>query len=198
MHDLRRGLMTLAIGATLTFAGCGGGTQMPMGPGEMGLGGTPSSPTFMSVSPGGGAMSVPVGTSLEFHWGAPMGPGMEQFVDLHQGGLEGPAVPISHAWSADGTTLVCTPVSPLAPGTQYTLHLGGGMVDANGQVIDMDHYGPGFGGQWITGTGQPGSGGPGGGHHGGAHHGGQPWGGMGPGWQHPNGSYGMAFTFTTG
>ena len=126
-----------------------------------------------------------------------MGVGMEQFLDLHQGGLEGPVVPTTHTWSGDRTTLICTPVGPLAPGTQYTIHLGGGMVDVDGQPIDMDHYGPAFGGQWITGAGQPGSGGPGGWHHGGAHHGGQPWGGLGRGWQHANGSYGMAFTFTT-
>jgi hypothetical protein len=198
MNDLQRTLLSLTIGAPLALVGCGGGADMPMGPGAMGPGGAEVSPTFMSVSPGGGAMGVPVGTPLEFHWGAPMGVGMEQFVDLHLGALEGPVVPIAHAWSAARTALVCTPVGPLAPGTQYTVHVGGGMVDFNGQIIDMEHYGPGFGGQWITGTGQPGTGGSGGGHHGGAHHGGQPWGGMGPGWQHPNGSYGMAFTFTTG
>ena len=197
MTDWRHGLTGIVIGVCLVLVGCGGSTDMPMEPGEMGPGGAGVSPTFMSVSPGGGAMGVPVGTPLEFHWGTPMGLGMEQFVDLHQGGLEGSVVPTTHVWSAGRTTLICTPTGPLAPGSQYTLHLGGGMVDVNGQATDMDQYGPGFGGQWITGTGQPGTGGPGGGHHGGAHHGGQPWGGLAPGWQHANGSYGMAFTFTT-
>jgi hypothetical protein len=136
-------------------------------------------------------MGVPVGTTLELHWGIGMSAGMEQFVDLHLGDVSGPVVPMSYAWSTDQTTLVCNP-SPLQGRTQYTVHVGGGMTGVNGQVIDMDQHGPGFGGQWITSAGQPG-----GGHHGGAHHGGHPWGGLGPGWQHANGSYGMAFTFTT-
>jgi hypothetical protein len=126
-----------------------------------------------------------MGTPLEFHWGTAMGAGMEQFVDLHMGDLSGSVVPMSCAWSGDQTTLVCTPSSPLQPGTQYTVHLGGGMVDVNGQLIDMDMYGLGFGGQWIQG-GMMGTG-----------HGGTAWGMMGGGWRHSNGAYGMAFTFTT-
>ncbi len=186
MTDWRHGLTTLAIGASVTLAGCGGGTDMPMGPGDMGPVEVGMSPTFMSVSPGGGAMGVPVGSPLELHWGAPMRVGMEQYVDLHMGDLSGPVVPMGCAWSANQTTLVCTPSSPLQPGTQYTIHVGGGMVDANGQVIDMDTYGAGLGGQWVQG-GMMGAG-----------HGGTAWGMMGAGWHDSNGAYGMAFTFTTG
>jgi hypothetical protein len=130
-------------------------------------------------------MGVPVGIPLEFHWGTAMGAGMEQFVDLHMGDLARPVVPMSCAWSEGQTTLVCTPSSPLQPGTQYSVHVGGGMVDANGQVIDMGVYGPGFGGQWIQG-GMMGTG-----------HAGMAWGMMGGNWRHSNGAYGMAFTFTT-
>jgi hypothetical protein len=186
-------MAALATAAALTLTACGGGTNMPVGPGPMGPSQTPSgSPAFISVSPGGGAMGVPMGITPELHWGIGMSAGMEQFVDLHLGDVSGPVVPMSCAWSTDQTTLGCTPSSPLQGGTQYTMHVGGGMTGAHGQVIDMDQYGPGFGGQWVTSAGQPG-----GGHHGGAHHGGHPWGGLGPGWQHANGSYGMAFTFTT-
>ena len=186
MNDWRLGLTTLAMGAAVTLAGCGGGTDMPMGPGDMGAGGAVTSPTFMSVSPGGGAMGVAVGTPLELHWGAPMRVGMEQYVDLHMGDLSGPVVPMSCVWSGDQGTLVCTPSSPLQPGTRYVIHVGGGMADTNGQVIDMGMYGPGFGGQWVQG-GMMGAG-----------HGGTAWGMMGAGWRHSNGAFGMAFTFTTG
>jgi hypothetical protein len=130
-------------------------------------------------------MGVPVGTSLEFHWGTAMGAGMEQFVDLHRGDLSGSVVPMSCVWSGGQTTLVCTPSSPLQPGTQYRVHVGGGMVDVNGQLIDMNMYGPGFGGQWIQG-GMMGAG-----------HAGTAWGMVGGGWRQSNGAYGMAFTFTT-
>ena len=54
-----------------------------------------------------------------------------------------------------------------------------------GQQLDYAQYGPMMGGQWIMG-GMMGS-----------SHGGDPWGMMGPGWHNANGSYGMAFTFTT-
>ena len=167
--------------ATLVAAGCGSESSMMTDP----EGGAGASPVFMSVRPGGGSMGVSVGTPLEFHWGTPMGVGMEQYVDLHMGDLSGPVVPMSCAWAGDQTTLVCTPGSPLRPGRQYIVHVGGGMADAAGQVIDMNMYGPGFGGQWIQGGMMSGS------------HGGMAWGMMGGGWQHSNGAYGMAFTFTT-
>jgi len=44
-----------------------------------------------------------------------------------------------------------------------------------------------FGGQWVQGSVMTG-----------AHGGGMGWGMMGVGWRHENGSYGMAFGFTTG
>jgi hypothetical protein len=109
---------------------------------------------------------------------------MEQYVDLHMGDLSGRTVPMTYAWSGERTTLVCSPSSPLEPGTQYVIHIGGGMVDADGEPIDMDEHGPGFGGQWIQG-GMMGAG-----------HAGMSWGMMGAGWQHGS-AYGMAFTFTT-
>jgi hypothetical protein len=167
--------------ATLVAAGCGSEGSMMTGP----EGGVGASPALMSVSPGGGSMGVPAGTPLEFHWGTPMALGMEQYVDLHMGDLSGPVVPMSCAWTGDQTALVCTPGSPLQPRTQYMVHLGGGMVDENGQFIDMEMYGPGFGGQWIQG-GMMGTG-----------HAGTAWGMMGGSWRHSNGAYGMAFTFTT-
>ena len=166
--------------AAFLAAGCGSETDMMTGPG-----GATGSPALTSMIPTGGAMGVPVGSALEFHWGTPMGVGMEQYIDLHMGDLSGPVVPMSCAWSGDQTSLVCNPGSPLQPGTQYVAHVGGGLMDATGQVVDMNMYGPGFGGQWVQG----GMMGPG--------HGGNGWGMMGGGWRHSNGAYGMAFTFTT-
>jgi hypothetical protein len=170
--------LALIGAAAVGVTGCGGGSDPMTGPGG-------GSPTLMSVHPAGGAMGVPVGTSFEIDWGATMGAGMEQYVDLHRGNLSGPVVPMGYAWSEDHSTLICTPASPLQHGLQYVLHIGGGMVDADGDPVDMDMHGPAFGGQWIQG-GMMGSG-----------HGGMPWGMMGGGWQH-GGTYGMAFTVTTG
>jgi hypothetical protein len=165
----------------LVAAGCGGGDNHMMA----GPGGVSGMPAFLSVAPRGGATGVPVSSPLELDWGVAMVSGMEQYVDLHVGDLSGPVVPMSCAWAGDWTQLVCTPTSPLQPGTQYVIHVGGGMVDADGELIDMDEYGPAFGGQWIQG-GMMGAG-----------HAGTPWGMMAGGWQHGDGAYGMAFTFST-
>jgi hypothetical protein len=62
-------------------------------------------------------------------------------------------------------------------------HLGGGMMTQAGQPVDYGQ--PMMAGQWITG-----------GMMGGSHAGGS-WGMMGPNWHNANGSYGMAFSFTT-
>ena len=78
-----------------------------------------------------------------------------------------------------------TPMDPLAPQTEYTTHIGGGMRDANGSLVDMEQHGQDMGGQWIMQNMMQGCmmsicGSM-----------------MGPGWQHSNGSFGMGFTFTT-
>lgn len=130
-------------------------------------------------------MGVAGSSSMVFRFGAAMGSGMEQYVDLHMSDLAGPAMPMNCGWSADRTTLTCTPQGPLSPRTTYVIHLGGGMMTQAGQALDYAQYGPMMGGQWILG-----------GMMGGSHAGGS-WGMMGPNWRNANGSYGMAFSFTT-
>jgi hypothetical protein len=167
------------------FAACGGSDRMT-GPGSGMMGGTGAvGAAFMSVFPQGGMLGVMTTTPLSFRFGGPMAPGMEQYFDLHMGGLDGPVVPMSCGWSADRTTLTCNPAAPLQPRTSYTIHMGGGLTDANGRPAGYDTYGPMMGGQWIIGGMMTGS------------HGGMSWGMMGNGWRHANGSYGMVFTFTT-
>ncbi|MCM2258367.1 MAG: Ig-like domain-containing protein [Vicinamibacteria bacterium] len=173
--------LALVLGSLTT--GCGGTSNGMMGPG--GVGASASGATFMSVAPQGGAAGVSTSGVITFRFGAAMGAGMEQFVDLHRGDLGGPTVPMNFAWSADRTTLICTPQASLTSGTRYVVHLGGGMTTRAGQPLDYAQYGPMMGGQWIQGGMM------------GASHGGSGWGMMGSGWQNSNGSYGMAFTFTT-
>jgi hypothetical protein len=87
------------------------------------------------------------------------------------------------AWSPDRTTLTCTPTNPLAPGTHHTIHVGAGMTDEHGEMMDLDHWTT-MGGQWCTS-----------GMMGGTHDG-HPVGMMDDGWKHGS-RYGMMFTFTT-
>ncbi len=173
----------LVFGLAFLAVGCGSGdASLMMGPSGAG---SQTGASFMSVAPQGGTMGVSGSTSMVFRFGAAMGIGMEQFVDLHMGNLAGTTMPMNCGWSSDRTTLTCTPQGPLSPRSTYVLHLGGGMMTQSGQALDYAQYGPMMGGQWIAG-----------GMMGGSHAGG-PWTMMGTTWHNANGSYGMAFSFTT-
>ena len=137
----------------------------------------------ISVVPTGGATDVDPSAPIVVTFSHPMRSGMEQYAAVHEGDVTGPVVSGSWEWSTDRTVLTFTPVQPLMAQTQYTLHLGGGMRDSGGGFVD---YGPcvgQYGGQWAT------QGMMGGGMMGGNM--------VGEGWRHPNGTYGMVFTFTT-
>ena len=137
------------------------------------------------VSPAGGATSVAVFAPIVLTFSAPMGQGMEQYMDVHQGTTAGPVVPMSCTWSGDRTTLTCTHAAPFASGATYTLHVGDGMMDADDMPVDMDAMVAQMGGVWLQ-SGMMGG-----------MHDGQPISGMGTGWHGSNGSYGMMFSFVT-
>ena len=143
----------------------------------------PTSATLAAVSPAPAATGVSPATAITITFGQPMMAGMEQYMDLHQGSVAGPTVPMSCSWSPDQTILTCTPTNPLAAGTEYSIHVGAGMTDAQGNMMDM-HDWTTMGGQWVNG-----------GMMGGAHAG-QPMGMMGPGWKDGT-HYGVLFSFTT-
>ena len=135
----------------------------------------------VALVPTGGATGVNPAAPIVVTFSHGMQSGMEQYVALHEGGVDGPVVPMTCGWSSDRTTLTCTPQSPLAPATRYTLHLGGGMRDQTGGGLDYEQCIAQHDGQWAT-AGMMGMGDSS---------------MMGPGWRHANGSYGMVFTFTT-
>jgi len=139
-----------------------------------------------AVSPTPGTTGVDPATVMTMRFSAAMQTSMMQYVDLHQGTIAGPVVPMTCSWSSDNTTLTCQPNQPLQHGTAYVLHMGGGMMDANGHAVDVEHHGMTIGGQPVSG-GMMGS-----------MHAGQGTGMMGGGWMDPDGHYGMEFTFSTG
>ena len=146
--------------------------------------------SLVSVSPSGGATSVSTSSSVQVRFNHAMASGMEMFVSLHEGDVTGPVVACTATWSNGRDTLTLMPSTPLKPATRYTLHLGGRMKDANGNVVDMSQYGSVMGGQWasasmMNGGGMMGGGGPMSGQE------------MGTGWAGTNGMYGMVFSFTT-
>ena len=160
---------SLTAGVALLAAGCGSSMM------DNNL-----STQLLSISPRGGAMGVSTTPDIVFTFSRPMMPGMEQYLALHQGGLSGPTMPMTCSWSDGQTTLTCRPDQPLAQVSAYTMHMGGGMMDSEGQPVGMGRYGMGVGGTWVRGGMMSGRQGM-----------------MGSGWMDGHGSYGMAFGFTT-
>lgn len=146
--------------------------------------------SLTAISPQGGSANVGTASTIAIRFDHAMPAPMQGYATLHQGDVTGPLVPCSAAWSADSLILTMTPTNPLQPSTSYTIHLGGAMMDARGDTVDLGRHGPGMGGQsasgsMMMGSGMMGGGGPMAGQE------------MGPGWTGGNGMYGMVFTFTT-
>ena len=143
---------------------------------------------LLSVIPADGAADVSVQPVIEIRFDAPLASGATMLVALQLGDCPGPVVAGTWSLSPDGRVLSFAPAQPLHAGTRYSIHLGGGMTDAGGDVVDIGS-GPGLGGMWVTEMMVMGMGGMG-------------MGGMpahaGPGWRGPNGFYGLAFAFATG
>ena len=172
----------------LLLAACNG-ENGTMGPSGMGTGSNgqmganaPNGTMLTSVFPAGGALVVPTMVSVSLRFSGPVGSGMERYVDLHLGDVSGPVVPMSCRLSVDRTLVTCSPDAPLQARTRYTLHVGAGMLDTAGRPIDMGY---GMGGQLLMGGMM------------GPTHGGVAWNNMAAPWMGANGSYGMAFSFTT-
>ncbi len=141
-----------------------------------------------AVFPTGGSTGVSVGAKVTVTFNHAVMAGMEQHAALHEGEVSGRLVAGTWSVSTDRTVLTFSPAQPLKPATKYTIHLGGGMMGADGRPVDFSQNQQRCGGQWATygmmngvGGGMMGSGG----------------GMMGQGWQGANGTFGMIFQFTT-
>lgn len=143
---------------------------------------------LVDVAPAGRSLNVGVGTTVTLTFDHPMNEDMAQYAALMEGTVTGPVVPGAWALSEDEMTLIFTPDAALKAATTYVIHVGGGMMDAEGDTVDLGTYGPGCGGEWATGSMMGGGAGMMGGGDG--------W-QMGSGWADGNGTYGMIFTFTT-
>jgi hypothetical protein len=102
------------------------------------------------VAPAAGTTDVDPEGSITLRFSHPMGNGVEQYVDLHRGGISGPVVPMGCELSDDRSVLTCTPGQPLQSGTAYTMHIGAGMMDQNGRPAEIEEHGMGMGGQPVT------------------------------------------------
>ena len=142
---------------------------------------------LLSVAPEGGAQDVNAdAASIEVTFDHAMHDHAADYMAVHEGDVTGPEVMGSWMMEENGTHMRFVPGAGLKEGTRYTIHVGGNMMDEDGNHVDLETYGMGMGGMWATDSMM--AGGMMGGQH--AH--------MSGGWQHPdNGSYGMVFSFTT-
>jgi hypothetical protein len=169
MHGTATGIV---VGAALLLAACGESTTAPIG-----------DTALLSVVPIGGATDVDTNAPITMEFEHAMH--RDMYAALHEGGdVSGALVDGDWAWSADKTQLTFTHAMPLNSMAEYTIHIGGGMMDADGQVIDLGQHGHDMGGEWVTqqmmDQRMMGGGGM-----------------MGFGWAHGDGTFGMVFTFTT-
>jgi len=148
---------------------------------------------LLSVTPSDGDAGVGTRPTIDVRFGRPLASGAAALIALQVGDCPGPVVDGMWSRSADGSVLSFVPTEALDPGVRYTIHLGGGMTDADGALVDLEQNGSALGGMWVTesmvmgmnsmgmttGMGSMVS-------H------------SGPGWRNPNGYYGLAFDFTTG
>lgn len=183
MKGSRSAGLAVVAGLVVLAAACGKDATAPVTP-----------PTeLLSVVPQGGATNVDPTQPVTVTFNHPLAQQMTEYASLHEGDVTGPVV--SGTWSLEqgDSVLVFTPDQALKPATQYTIHLGGGMMDSQGNDVGFGMYGSMMGGEWAT-DGMMMGGGMGGGMMGGGS-GQSPE--MGTGWQGSNGMYGMVFTFTT-
>jgi len=181
-----RAVLGLIAAGVVAVAACSGSSTAPKA--------VESSPAALaSVVPAGGATAVNPAAPITLTFTHAMPAAAQMYVELREGSLTGPQVAGTASWSADGMVLTFTPAAVLKAATTYVLHVGGGMVDAAGDSVDYSEC-PRYGGQSVT----PGMMGLGaGGMGGGMGNGGMANGNTGPGWRGGDGTYGMAFTFTT-
>ena len=160
---------------TLLLAACSTSTPVEVG-----------STALLTTIPAAGAAGVDVNAQIEVRFDSPIASGAGHPIALQVGDCPGPVVAGTWSRTADGMGLRFTSTQPLYPSTRYTIHVGGGLTDADGAIMNLDLNGPALGGTWVTldmvmgmtgmGMGQSHS---------------------GPEWLYLNGMYGLAFAFTT-
>ena len=155
----------------------------------------PDGPTvLLSVLPAGGAVDISLTTDITVGFSRTISDNLRHFVALHDGDCPGPVVSGTWTRTSDGMGLGFIPFGPLIPGTEYTIHVGGGMTDGFSQPFDLRLHGIPLGGETATEEMVLGPDGMGMGvdmmgatiTH------------TGLGWAHSDGTYGMVFQFTTG
>ena len=148
---------------------------------------------LLSVEPAAGAVDVSLTADIEVRFDHAVPPAMRSLIALQVGDCPGPVVGGIWSLTPDQMGLRFVPAVPLIPGTEYTVHVGGGMTDPFGMPFDLAQH-P-LGGESVTEAMVLGPDGIGMGM--GMDMMGQTITHTGTGWAHSDGTYGLAFMFTT-
>ncbi|MFQ5535995.1 MAG: Ig-like domain-containing protein [Gemmatimonadota bacterium] len=138
-----RGILSVTLPALLVLAACGDSATAPD---------AEETAVLLSVIPAGGATNVDPNQPVTLEFNHALGAGMKDYVDLHEGDVTGPEVEGLWTVSADGRKLTFQPAQPLKPATTYTIHVGGGMMDEDGHLMNLEEHGSAMGGMWATGS----------------------------------------------
>lgn len=137
----KRTVVTSLVWAAAALAGCSDSATEP----------TQSVPAaLLSVQPAGGSIDVAMDVEVVVTFDHPLADGMEEYAVLHEGSVTGPEVLGTWSLSVDRTALMFAPGAPLKPAGTYAIHIGGGMMDADGGSVDLESHGMGMGGHWAT------------------------------------------------
>ena len=126
------------VGTALALSACSNGPTSPQD----------DQREVSSVVPRDGSSGVSPSAPIVLDFTHTMQAGMEKYLVLHEGDADGAAVAGQWTWSADYRKLTFVPASPLKSQTKYTIHMGMGMMDANGAMIGdhAQHHGSSEGG----------------------------------------------------
>lgn len=91
-------------------------------------------PTVINKSPADGATGVPINTSLSLTFSEPMNE-----ASVEAAFSASPAVTCTFLWDSTSTLMTCDPTADLSYGTSYTVTLGTGAQDANGNALAAAH-----------------------------------------------------------
>jgi len=105
---------------------------------------------LLSVQPAAGAVDVSLTTGVKVRFNNSISTNVRSYIALHDGDCPGPVVDGRWTRTPDGTGLDFSPFILLIPGTEYTVHVGGGMTDGSGQVFDLRLHGIPLGGEAAT------------------------------------------------
>ena len=120
---------------TLLLAACSTSTTLEVG-----------STALLTTSPAAGASGVDANVEIVVRFDSPVSPGTNHPIALQVGDCPGPVVAGTWSRTADGMGLTFASTQPLDPSTRYTIHVGGGLTDADGAIINLDLNGPVLGG----------------------------------------------------